>query len=94
MLSKFEGDIAEITQKMAAGNAEYVAWLLPASFAQTTTGHVLAWREDEPGTAAVWSSAIPEGAPCEWAHSCDHESIESLATYVESGEFDKEEPQY
>ncbi len=86
----FKGYRPRIARQMAAGDAEIMRWLGAAIFAKASTGHWLAWREDEAGKVAVMPPAHPEGQPCYWLEEWSRDStIKQVIATVESGDFDR-----
>lgn len=77
---------------MAGDDPETFRWLNGATFAETNTGHWLAWHGDEPDRMAVLSPGNVNGEGRHWFYLSDGESIETAIAQVESGEFDQIEP--
>ncbi len=69
-------------------------WFDKATFAKASTGHYMAWRADEPSRIAVLPPGHPKGEECEWLEGWSDKDggIEGATRYVESGQYDEEEP--
>lgn len=57
---------AAIASQMADGNAEVAEWLKGAIFAETSTGHWVAWHGDSPDRMAVLSPEDVDGNKRHW----------------------------
>lgn len=82
---------AAIASQMADGDAEITEWLKRATFAETSTGHWVAWHGDSPDLIAVLSPDHVDGDRRYWMDIWDEESLETAIARIESGEFDRAE---
>lgn len=94
MATTLPGYQPQIAERMAAGSADLLQWLSKAHFALASSGHYIAWKEAEHDRAMVLPPDHPAGEPGQWIESWESDpKIEDFIAYVESGDFDKDEPQ-
>lgn len=82
-----------IANRMAAGDKETLRWLDRATFAKASTGHWLAWHQDDPGQAMVLPPDHPADRQGIMLDNWDTDpKIEDFIEYVESGELERNPP--
>lgn len=82
-----------IADRMAAGDKETLLWLLRATFAKASTGHWLAWHQDDQSQVMVLPPDHPAGKQGIMLESWENDpAIEDFIEHVESGEFDRNPP--
>lgn len=90
MATIFKGYRVRLAYMMSGSDTKADKWFDRATFAKASTGHYMAWRDDDPGRVAVLPPDHPKGEACRWLTSLSEDAdIESAIRYIESGEFDE-----